>query len=674
MKRVVFGLLTLVLLGSCAKDQTDVKAFDPAGMDLSVRPGDDFYKYVNGNWQKNNPVPPAYSEWGSFTILFDENLQKLKSIMEEAAAKTDAEKGSNVQKIGDFYASGMDTNKINSEGVRGLQEELDLINNIKTKQDVEAVIARLHQYGIGPLFSIFKEQDPQKSDMVTIWLYQGGYGLPDRDYYLQDDGRSQEIRAAYTKHVTNMFELMGESPEVAARSTQTVLKIETNLAQSAMTNIEERDPKATCNRMNIAGLQKIAKGYDWPGYFTAIGLSRIDTFNVAQPKFFAKVGQLIRTIAPEDWKPYLKWHLIHATASKLDTNFVNENFEFYGKFLNGSQELMPRWKRVLNSTSNSLDEIVGQIYVEKYFPPEAKTRALELVENLKVAFGERIRNLDWMSPETKEKALAKLGTFAVKIGYPDKWQDFSGLEVTRDSYVRNTLNADHFKFVRDMAKVGKPVDRTEWFIPPQMVNAFYNPPLNEIVFPAAILQPPFFNFKADDAVNYGGIGMVIGHEMTHGFDDQGRQYDKDGNLKDWWTKADEEEFNRRAEVLINQFNQFVPVDTFHVNGKLTLGENIADLGGMLIAYDAMQKALEGKKVKTIDGFTPQQRFFLAQAQIWRENSRDEYTKLLVKTDPHSPAKFRVNGPDANIDVFYEIFNIQPTDKMFVAPENRAKIW
>jgi len=674
MKRIVFGLLLLSLLCGCAKDKTAVKAFDPAGMDLSVRPGDDFYKYVNGNWQKNNPIPPAYSEWGSFSILFDENFQKLKTIMEEAAADTQAVAGSNSQKIGDFYASGMDTNKINAEGVSGLQEEIDLIAKIRTAKDARAVVARLHQYGINPLFNIFKEQDPLKSEMVTVWLYQGGYGLPDRDYYVQNDGRSQEIRAAYQKHLVRMFELMGESPEAAQKSMQTVMKIETDLAKSAMTNIEERDPKATCNRMNIAGLQKIAKGYDWPVYFQTIGLSQIDTFNVAQPKFFAQVGKMIAKVKPEEWQTYLKWHLIHATASKLDTNFVNENFAFYGKFLNGTPELLPRWKRVLNSTSNSLDEVVGQIYVDKYFPPEAKTRALELVENLKLAFGERIKNLDWMSPETKEKALAKLGTFAVKIGYPDKWQDFSGLEISRDSYVRNTLNADRFKFARDMAKVGKPVDRTEWFIPPQMVNAFYNPPLNEIVFPAAILQPPFFNFEADDAINYGGIGMVIGHEMTHGFDDQGRQYDKDGNLQDWWTKADEEEFNKRAEVLIQQFNQFVPVDTFHVNGKLTLGENIADLGGMLIAYDALQKALEGKKIKPIDGFTPQQRFFLSQAQIWHENARDEYIKLLVKTDPHSPAQFRVNGPVSNIEVFYTAFNIQPTDSLYIAPENRAKIW
>ncbi len=674
MKRVIAGLLALVLFGGCAKDKTSVKAFDPAGMDLTIRPGDDFYQYVNGNWQKNNPIPSAYSQWGSFTILFDENFQKLKSIMEEAASRTDAEKGSNVQKIGDFYASGMDTNKINSEGVSGLQEELDLIANIKTQEDIEKIISRFHQYGIGALFFIFKEQDPQRSDMVTVWLYQGGYGLPDRDYYVLNDGHSKEIRAAYLKHLTRMFELMGDSPEIAGKSAQTVMKIETALAQSAMTNVEERDPQATCNRMNVAGLQKIAKGYDWPGYFEAIGLARIDTFNVAQPKFFTQVGKMIGKVKPAEWQTYLKWHLIHATASKLDTNFVNENFAFYGKFLNGTPELMPRWKRVLNSTSNSLDEVVGQIYVEKYFPPEAKTRALELVENLKLAFGERIKNLDWMSPETKEKALEKLGTFAVKIGYPDKWQDFSGLEISRDSYVRNTLNADHFKFARDMAKVGKPVDRTEWFIPPQMVNAFYNPPLNEIVFPAAILQPPFFNFEADDAINYGGIGMVIGHEMTHGFDDQGRQYDKDGNLNAWWTKTDEEEFNKRTEVLVRQFDQFVPVDTFHVNGKLTLGENIADLGGMLIAYDALQKAIAGKKVKAIDGFTPEQRFFLSQAQIWRSNIRDEYAKLLVKTDPHSPAKFRVNGPVSNIDAFYTAFNIQPTDKLYLAPESRARIW
>jgi len=673
MKRVLFGLVLLALLGGCAKDSTAVKAFDPSGMDLSVRPGDDFYQYVNGNWQKVNPIPPAYSNWGSFTILFDENFQKLKSIM-ETAANSQAAKGSNLQKIGDFYASGMDTNKINSESLSGLQEELDLIADIKTKQEVQAVVVQLHQIGINPLFNIFKDQDPQKSEMVTVWLYQGGYGLPDRDYYLGDDGHSQEIREAYKRHLINMFQLIGEAPEMAHKSMQTVMKIETNLARSAMTNLEERDPKATCNRMDIAGLQKISATYNWSEYFSTIGLANIDTFNVAQPKFFTQVSQLIDKVDPEEWQTYLRWHLVHATANRLDTNFVNENFAFYGRFLSGQKELLPRWKRILGATSNALDEVVGQIYVEKYFPPKAKKRALELVANLKAAFAERIKALDWMSPETKEKALAKLEAFRVKIGYPDKWQDFSGLEITRDSYVRNALNAERFKFVRDMAKVGKPVDRTEWLMPPQTVNAYYNPSMNEIVFPAAILQPPFFNFKADDAVNYGGIGMVIGHEMTHGFDDQGRQYDKEGNLSDWWTKGDEEEFNNRTEILVKQFNQFVVIDTFHVNGKLTLGENIADLGGMLIAYDALQKAIAGKKVKPIDGFTPEQRFFLSQAQIWHENIRDEYTKLLVKTDPHSPAKFRVNGPVSNIDVFYTAFNIQPTDKLYIAPENRARIW
>ncbi|MFA6744018.1 MAG: M13 family metallopeptidase [Candidatus Neomarinimicrobiota bacterium] len=673
MKRIILGLLLLTLLCGCAKDDSAVKAFDPAGMDLSVKPGDDFYQYVNGNWQKNNPIPPEYSNWGSFTILFDENFQKLKSIMETAASSR-AAKGSNLQKIGDFYASGMDTNKINSEGLAGLQEELDLITNIKTKKDVQAVITQFHQLGINPLFTIFKDQDPQKSEMVTIWLYQGGYGLPDRDYYLGNDGRSQEIQNAYRKHLVIMFKLMSEAPEVAQKSMQTVMKIETDLARSAMTNLEERDPIATCNRMDVAGLKKIAGNYDWSEYFSSIGLANIDTFNIAQPKFFSQVSRLIDKVKPEEWQAYLRWHLVHATAARLDTNFVNENFAFYGKFLSGQQELLPRWKRILNATSNSLDEIVGQIYVEKYFPPKAKKRALELVANLKAAFAERIKAVDWMSPETKEKALVKLDAFNVKIGYPDKWQDFSDLEITRDSYVRNALNVERFKFARDMAKVGKPVDRTEWLMPPQTVNAYYNPAMNEIVFPAAILQPPFFNFKADDAINYGGIGMVIGHEMTHGFDDQGRQYDKDGNVNDWWTKADQEEFNKRTEVLVNQFNQFVPIDTFHINGHLTLGENIADLGGMLIAYDALQKALVGKKIKPIDGFTPEQRFFLSQAQIWHSNIRDELLKLLIKTDPHSPAKFRVNGPVSNIDAFYTAYDIQPNDKLYIPPENRAKIW
>jgi len=673
MQRLALLLAILSLLFQCGGDQSARRqSFNPEYMDVSVRPGDDFYQYANGNWLANNPIPSDYSSWGSFNILYEQNLQNLKTIMENAARQTNLKEGSSEQKMGDFFASGMDTVKINTSGLEPLRTELDLVRQCHTPKDIQQAIIHLHNREIFPVFIIFNEQDPKNSVMVSAWLYQGGLGLPDRDYYVQNDVRSRQVRQEYSRHVRNILALGGvANPEKAAQS---VMQLETRLASASMTKVEERDPVATCNRMDVAGLGKIAPAIDWLAYFKGIGLTGSDTFNVAQPRFFSAVSRLLNDVSIADWQSYLTWHLLHSTAPYLDTSFVNENFAFYGKYLSGVKEVAPRWKRVLTTTSNNLGEIVGQVYVKRYFPPVAKKRALELVGHLKVAMRDRIEKLDWMSAETKQKALEKLEKFGVKIGYPDKWIDYSALTITRDSYVGNVLNARLFDFGRSMAKVGKPIDRSEWFIPPQTVNAFYNPPTNEIVFPAAILQPPFFNYKADDAVNYGGIGMVIGHEMTHGFDDSGRQYDKDGNLQNWWTTADETNFKARTEVLVKQFNSFVTVDTFHVNGRLTLGENISDLGGLALAYDALQSALGGKTTKLIDGFSPAQRFFLANAQVWKENTTPDYLKLLVKTDPHSPAKFRIIGPFRNIDSFYATFDVQPGDKMYLAPEARARIW
>lgn len=670
-----FIIIIFLLFGCSTTGKQKVKPLDPANMDLTVIPGNDFYEYANGNWLKNNPIPPEYSRWGAFEILREQNWKDLRTIFQEAAAKKDAETGSKWQKIGDFYYTGMDTIKIETEGVLPLAGLFKKIDDMKTPKDVQDVIAYFHRQGITPSFSLFSEQDKKNTDRVIAWLYQGGLGLPDRDYYLKDDQRSREIREAYVKHVTNIFKLMEDSPETAGKNASTVMNMETQLARASMTRLELRDPKATYHKMTLKELDRMTPYFDWTTYFKNVGLGDPGDINVAQPKFFKETNKMIKKIPVKDWKTYLRWHLIHESAPYLSSKFVDENFAFFGTFLSGTKKLLPRWKRVLNTTSRNLGELVGQIYVERYFPPESKTRMVQLVMNLKSALKNRIQNLDWMSEETKEKALAKLNAFGIKIGYPDKWIDYSSLNIKKDAYVLNVIRASQFETHRDLNKIGKPVDPTEWGMTPQTVNAYYHPFRNEVVFPAAILQPPFFNPEADDPVNYGAIGVVIGHEMTHGFDDQGRQYDAKGNLNDWWTKEDEKLFNERTQLLVNQFNQFTPVDTVHINGKLTLGENIADLGGLNVAYDALQRALDKNPPKAeIDGFTPDQRFFLGYAQVWRNNIRKKNLLLRLKTDVHSPGKYRVLGSLSNLKAFYTAFNVKKGDKMWRPESERAKIW
>lgn len=671
----LFSLFLIIVLGCSPQKSTEVKPIDPANMDLTVSPADDFYQYANGNWLKNNPIPPEYSRWGSFTYLAEKNLKDLKTIFDEAAAANAGEKGSNLQKIGDFYATGMDSNKIEAEGVKVLQTEFERINNIKTTRDLEKLIAHLQSMGANALFNFFSAQDKKNSSMMIAWLYQGGIGLPDRDYYLKQDQRSKDLRAKYVTHVTNMFKLLGDSPEKAAENAQTVMNLETQIARASMTRLQQRDPVATYNKMSSRKLSEIAPGIHWSAYFANVGVEKIGDINVAQPEFFKEISKMIKRVDLNDWKVYLRWHLIHSAAGYLNSAFVNESFDFYGKTLRGTKKLQTRWKRVLRETSADLGEAVGQLYVERYFPPVAKKRALEMVMNLKKVFRERIKNVDWMSEETKQKALQKLAAFNVKIGYPDKWKDYSKLEIKRDAYVLNVMRAAGFEFKKDLAKIGKPVDKAEWHMTPQTVNAYYSPSMNEIVFPAAILQPPYFNPDADDAVNYGAMGVVIGHEMTHGFDDKGRQFDAHGNLTDWWTKEDAERFEARAAVLAKEFDQFVPVDTVHINGKLTLGENIADLGGLNIAFQALQEALKKyPQPQKIDGFTPEQRFFLSYAQVWRNNIRKKALLLRLKTDVHSPGKYRVDGPLKNLPAFFTAFHVKEGDKMYLPPEKRAKIW
>jgi len=673
------SILALTIGTTSCGDKAAEKKSDPAinsaNMDTTVNPGDDFYKFANGSWLKNNPIPDEYSRYGAFEVLDEENYVQLKTIFAEASADKNAAAGSVNQKIRDFYNSGMDTVAIEKNGINPLKPELDQIEAFATAADVQKMLVQQHASGNYPLFYLFSSQDEKNSNQVIAMTYQGGLGMPDRDYYLENDPRSTEIRKAYVAHMIKMFVLAGSTPEQAAKDADVVLKIETEMAKISSTRIELRNPVANYNKTDLAGLQKMAPEIDWKAYFTGLNLAENTEINIGQPKFISGMAKMINSVPVNDWKVYFRWDLINSAASSLSSDFDKEHFAFYGTVLSGAKEQQPRWKRMIDATSNSLGEAVGQLYVQKYFPPEAKKRMTDLVNNLKISLGERINSLSWMTEVTKKEAIAKLEKINVKIGYPDKWIDYSSLTIGTDSYYANKKSARQFAVNRDIAKIGKPVDRAEWGMTPQTINAYYSPNMNEIVFPAAILQPPFFFMDADDAVNYGAIGMVIAHEMTHGFDDQGRQYDKEGNLHDWWQADDSKNFEAKTKILVDQYNNYKMLDSLHVDGKLTLGENIADLGGMNVAYNGLQKALEGKnKDEKIDGFTPDQRFFLSYAQVWRANIRDEETMRRLKEDVHSPGEARVNGIVYNIPAFYTAFNIKPTDSRYIAPENRADIW
>ncbi len=667
---------------SCNKSEegtpaTTVKvlAIDVNNMDTTVAPGDDFFRFANGTWMKNNPIPAAYSRWGAFNELQDKNNDNLKTIMEKATAAKDAKKGTPDQLIGDLYASGMDSVTINKLGIEPIREELAKIDNIKNIADVQNTIAHYHQIGINPLFAVFASQDEKNSSMVIAQLWQAGLGMGERDYYVLNDARSKELREKYIVHITKMFELVDKNDKAAGEKAKKIMSLETKLANASMTLVEMRDPTKVYNKISLEQLQKLSPKIDWKAYFTNIGLPSPGDLNVGQTNYFTQISKIVSEVPVEDWKLYLKWNLVNSMADYLSDDFVMQNFDFYGKTFSGSKELLPRWKKVLGVANGALSEEVGKLYVKYFFPPEAKEKMLDLVANLRKALSDRIAGLTWMSPETKTKAQEKLAGMKVKIGYPDKWRDYSKLDISRDKYVQNVMNSNKFDFAFTLDKVNKPVDKGEWHMSPQTVNAYYSPNMNEIVFPAAILQPPFFNKDADDAVNYGGIGGVIGHEMTHGFDDQGRLYDKEGNLNDWWTAADAENFKKQTEPLVDQYSKFNVLEDLNVNGSLTLGENIADLGGITVAYVALQKALkDGGKADKIDGLTPEQRFLLSWAQVWRTNIRDEEQKRRLREDVHSPALARVNAVMSNIPMFYEAFNIKTTDKLYRPESERTKIW
>lgn len=649
-------------------------AIDTEHMDVNINPGDNFFNYVNGNWMAKNSIPDEFSQYGSFTVLYQENQKLLKKLVQEVSNQTNIDKGSVNQKIRDLYNSGMNTDSINKIGINAIADELQAIRELKNLAEIQNHIAKMHKSKINPLFFIFSEADQQNSSMSIANIYQGGLGLPDVDYYTNNDSFSKKIRADYKNHIMQMFILKGDKKDEAIKAAATVLKIETQLAKVSRTRLERRNPVANFNKMNIDALKNLAPNFNWVSYFENIGLNNPGEINVAQPDFFTGASDIFLNNNVTDWKIYLTWNLINSYANYLSSDFTNQNFEFYGKVLSGTKEIQPRWKRVLNTTSACLGEALGQLYVEKYFPHESKQRMIKLIENLRLAFADRISNLDWMSTITKKKALNKLEAITVKIGYPDKWKDYSKLTIAPDSYLRNIKNTNKFDFNYDINKVGKPIDKDEWGMTPQTVNAYYNPSSNEIVFPTGILQPPFFNKDADDAVNYGAIGVVIGHEMTHGFDDQGRKYDKYGNLNEWWTEKDAKLFEKKTSKLIKQYDKYSILDTMHVDGKLTLGENIADLGGLNIAYNALQKSYNGKTPAPIDGLSSDQRFFIGYAQIWRQNIRENELKKRLKIDVHSPGDARVNIPPFNMDVFLSAFNINENDNLYVPAEERANIW
>lgn len=671
---VFFCLFSASMLsGSVKPEDKKGRGFDLNGMDKSVDPGKDFYRYAIGTWLKNNPLPAEYSRWGVMEELTERNNKIIRQILENAAGKK-ASQGDIVQKIGDFYKTGMDSAKIEKDGIKPIQPVMEKVDNIKSKEDLYNITSFFFLRIGNPFFNFFAEADAQNSKMVIGWLYQGGLGLPDRDYYMNEDDRSKEVRARYVQYIQNMFELAGQSKSESQKSAEVIMKLETELASASMTRVELRDPVKTFNKMSVDKLAELAPGFEWKNYFGLVGVKDPGELNVAQPEFFKKVGQMMNEVPLEDWKTYLKWNLLRSSADYLSSNFVNEKFDFEGRFLNGVKEMQPRWKRVLNTTSGMLGEAIGQLYVKDHFTPAAKQRAEKIVSSLLSAMKERILALDWMSENTKQEALKKLSGFGVKIGYPDKWMDYSPFNVTTDSYYKNVMEGSDFLTKDNIRRIGKPVDENKWEMNPQTVNAYYHPIYNEIVFPAGILQPPFFDPEADDAINYGAMGTVIGHEITHGFDDQGRQYDAEGNIRDWWTPADAEKFSERAKIIIEQYSNYTPVDTFKINGELTQGENIADLGGLNVALTAFKKTDQYKSGEEIDGFTPVQRFFLSWAQVWRNNINRENLLLRLKIDPHSPGEYRVIGPISNMPEFIEAFNIKEGSPMARPESQRAHIW
>jgi putative endopeptidase len=642
-------------------------------MNPTIEPGADFYHYADGTWLKNNPVPADKSRWGAFAELQERNWFLIHGILDETLTHP-VQSNSPVQKVADFYRSATDTNKLEQLGFKPIEPDLKRIAELKSTDELSRLLADFQAHGIGAGFGRSATPDAKNSSVYAFYVSQGGLGLPDRDYYLSD--RFGKQREAYVGHMVKMFSLIGQDPASAKANAATVLEMETALAKASKSRVDLRDPIANYHKMPVADLLRECPDLSFKMYLSESGLGNLPEVIVRQPEFFRAFDELSRTRSLDDWKTYLRWHLLRATAPYLHAAAENEAFAFYGKVLRDQESQEPRWQRAAHMIDSEIGEALGQLFVEKYFPPAARTRMNELVDNLKAVFKDRLQKVDWMTDSTRAKALAKFERFTQKIGHPEKFRDYSSVEIRPDDLLGNVQRAEVFETRRTLGRVGEPVDRSEWHMTPGTVNAYFNPLQNEIVFPAGILQPPFFDMEMDDAVNYGGIGVVIGHEITHGYDDQGRKYDAEGNLNDWWTEADAKAFEARAQKVVEQFDAYEPLPGLHVNGKLTLGENIADLGGASIAYEALQRALakDPSKRKKIDGLTPEQRFFLSFSQVWRTNCKEAELRRLITVDPHSPGQFRAIGAPVNLQEFYQAFGIQTGAAMWRATELRAKIW
>lgn len=653
-----------------------IPSFSVDYLDKSVKPSVDFYRYANGNWIKNNPVPADKARWGSFSELAERNNFLIHGILKSASEEkySSTSTPSARQKVGDFFASGMNTELIEKKRFEPIKSQLDSIAQLQTVDQMFKLLADFHKHGLGGIFASGVDADAKDSSIYAFQLMQGGLSLPDRDYYLKETFATQ--RAAYIEHLKKMFVLLGESNTAAAKDADTVFKLEKELAQESRSRVDLRDPIKNYNKVKAVDLVSGSKVVPWQIYFDERGIHDLPYAVVGQPEYFDALNKIVKAHSLDEWKTYLRWHVLHEAAPFLHDAVEAENFNFFGKTLSGQEQQEPRWKRVAKVIDREIGEALGQLYVEKYFTADARQRMAELVTNLREVFSEHLQKLDWMSEATRKKAMVKFERFVQKIGHPDKFRDYSAVVIKRDDYFGNVIRADAFEVARQIARIGKPVDRSEWMMTPPTVNAYFNPTMNEIVFPAGILQPPFFDITMDDAVNYGGIGAVIGHEITHGYDDEGRHFDADGNLTEWWTESDTKQFDDRAQKVVEEYNSFEALPGLHVNGKLTLGENIADLGGVSIGYDALQRALkkDPSKRKNIDGFTPEQRFFLSFAQLWRINIREAEQRRLITVDPHSPGPFRSVGPLVNFQEFYDAFGIKSGDPMWREQEKRAKIW
>ena len=669
------AVLALAVAAGCdsKKEAVMTSGIDLTNLDTTAVQGADFYQYACGGWMKKHPLTNEYSRFGSFDMLAENNREQLKGLIVDIAAGQNAQ-GTIGQKIGDIYKLAMDSVKLNADGVTPIQADLEKIASVKDKSEIVPLMAELAHSGVFPYFSFYVGADIMDSKSNLFQLYQGGISLGEKEYYLDNDDVTVNIRNKYKEHIVKMFQLAGFDEAAAKKKMEAVMDIETRIAKASFSAVEQRNPAANYHKMSLDELKKEIPGIDWDAFLNGIGVKGVTELSVSQVDPIKEVEKIINSLPVENQIAYMQWSLIDRAAGYLSDDLVAQNFDFYGKTLSGKQTNQPRWKRAVSTVNGVLGEAVGQMYVEKYFPAAAKERMVQLVKNLQTALGERIRNLEWMGDSTKIKAIEKLNSFYVKVGYPDKWRDYTGLNIEKDSYWANVKRATEFELDYMLSKAGKPVDRDEWGMTPQTVNAYYNPTTNEICFPAGILQYPFFDMNADDAFNYGAIGVVIGHEMTHGFDDQGRQFDKDGNLKDWWTAEDAKRFEERAQVMVNFFDSIQVLPGLNANGSLTLGENIADHGGLQVSFQAFKNATKDAPLLVKDGFTPEQRFFLSYAGVWAGNIRDEQIRLQTKSDPHSLGRWRVNGALPQIGAWYDAFGIKEGDPMYLAPEKRVSIW